>query len=330
MKKIRIAILGLGRWGSNYLRTFQMLKNVEVTHVCTRKKSDAEKKIKTLGIEYSGKITTDYREILSNKSIDAVAIVTPGATHYQFAKKALQAKKHVLVEKPLTLSVEQAKELTKFAQRKKRILMVGHLHRYNPAIEIIKKDLKKGIIGKIQYIQTIGTGNGPIRSDTNVLWDFFPHDITILSYLLDSVPQEVNAQGAAYIKKNNEDVVTMNLQFPNNIFTISMASWLYPFKKREVIIVGETGYIVFDDYAKKEKVKYFKKESNEEYKSPEISDKKPLTEELKHFVECIVKKKKPMTDGFEGVKIVAILEAADRSLKKKGEPIKIPKISTEV
>lgn len=324
-KPIRIGVIGLGRWGINYFRTFSELKNCTVKYVCATKKKTLSEAIKKVKPIIMPKAVIDYNDLLNDKELDAVAIVTNGASHCKLAKEALEANKHVIVEKPLAFTSQDVKKLISISNKKDKILMVGHLHLYNPAIRKIKNDITRGLFGKINYIHSFGAGNGPVRNDMNVLWDFFPHDVSILLYLLDKFPLSVSANGACYIKNGVEDVVTMDIMFPKNIFATSIASWIYPLKKRDVVVVGKKLYAVFDDYAKKNKLGYYNKKVPTSIYAPKISSSKPLTEELRHFLDCIENDKTPLTDGNEALKVTRVLESAQKSLRNKGKRIKITK-----
>lgn len=326
VKTVNIGIIGVGRWGTNYLRVFNSLENARVKWICATKQATLKEAL--LKVEAKAiKTTTNYKDILKDKEIDAIAVVSSGSTHHKFAKEALKCKKHVIVEKPLAFNSKDAKELIKISKENKKILMVGHLHRYNPGIQRLKADIDKGLFGKINFVYFSHFGNGPIRSDMNVIWDFFPHTLSILLYFFEKPPLSVSVNGASYINKGIVDIATMDMLLPNKIFATSIASWLYPLKKMEITVVGEKLYATFDDYAKKEKLKYYYSRpsvidgkvivKDEGYTSPVISDAKPLTEQLKHFLDCINKNKVPLTDGYEGLKVVSILETAQKSLDSR-------------
>lgn len=314
---MKTAVIGAGRWGTNYLRTFAEI-GIEVKWICaiseeTLKKAADAAKVKA-------KATTKYEDALKDEEVDAIAIVTPGSTHYRIAKDALKAGKHVLVEKPIALSSKEAQELVDIARKEGLILMVGHLHRFNPAIRRIRKDIEAGAFGKISYISSAGAGNGPVRSDMSALWDFGPHDVTIASYLIGSYPKSVSANGASFLKKGVEDVVTMYMKFSGNAFATAFGSWLYPLKRREVVVVGERMFAAYDDYEKRLRYIDAKSGSSRDIK---FGDEKPLTEQLRHFVDCVKGNRKPVSDGAEGVKVVKVLEAAEKSMKEGGKPVKV-------
>jgi len=307
---MEIGLIGVGRWGINYLKTLNEM-GVAVKWICASTQKSLDK---ALEINTNAETTTNYADILNDEEVEAVIIATPGATHYQIAKEALQAGKHVLVEKPLALNAKEAEELVRLAGKK--VLMVGHLHRYNAAIVKIKADIKE--FGKIRYINSVGTNNTP-RSDMSALWDFGPHDLTIISYLLGEYPKSVSANGNAFLKEGIEDVFNMSMKF-SETFATAMGTWLYPEKTRKLVVVGEKMSAIYDDYAKADKLKYYR---NGDCEVQELEHLKPLTEQLKHFLDCAENNKKPLTDGADGLKVVKVLEAAKESINKGGAPVKI-------
>lgn len=329
----KIGIIGVGRWGLNYLKTLNEFKGVEIISICSKTEATIKNALESVKLRSTPDTTTNYKQVLENEEIDGVAIVSPGSTHYQFAKEALLFNKHVIVEKPLAFSSKNVEELIKISHQMKKILMVGHLHLYNPGIQKLKSDIDKGLLGRINFICTSQFGNGPIRSDMSAIWDFFPHTISILLYLLERFPLSVSANGASYIKDKIEDVVTIDMHFPHRIFVTSSASWLYPLKKMDIAIIGEKMYATFDDYSKKSKLKYYDSRPkiikgklvtrDKGVYIPPICNAKPLTEQLKHFLWCIKNKEVPLTDGGEALKVVKVLEAAQKSLAKRGAPIRV-------
>lgn len=333
MKQPVIGIIGLGRWGTNYLRTFGNLCSVK--WVCSRRESTMREALQKAN-NSQARSTTNYKNILYDEDVDAVAIATPGSTHFRLATEALQAGKHVLVEKPLALSLKDAEQLARTARNKKKILMTGHLHLFNPGIQKIRSDIARGLFGKINFINMAHFGNGPVRTDMGAIWDFFPHSASILLYLLDNMPTEVSANGKSYITKGIEDIATMDAFFPGNIMASCTGSWLYPFKKMELVVVGEEMYASFDDYADNDKLRYYSsrpKISNgkieimdDEAESVKIPDTKPLTNEAMHFLDCVIKDKEPITGIDEALQVTKVLEAAQQSLRKKGFPVRIKRV----
>ena len=332
-KMINIGIIGVGHFGINYLKTFNQLDNAVVRWICAANNTTQNRVSHQLNLPSSIKTTTNDKDILGDKKVDAVAIVTPGSTHYKLAKEALMSNKHVIVEKPLAFSSYQVKELIKISNKKRKKLMVGHLHRFNPCFNKLKEDIKRGIFGRINYIHSVHAGNGPVRSDMNAMWDFFPHTVSILLNLLEELPIEVSSNGKCFLNKDIEDVVTIDMVFPNKVFSTTMVSWLYPIKKMDMTIIGENLYATFDDYGKNGKLKYYKNKpplaekdttmKKSGYYFPRFKDGKPLTRQLQHFLDCINFNKEPITNGVEGLKVVSVLEAVQKSLRSNGARIKV-------
>ena len=229
---------------------------------------------------------------------------------------------HALVEKPICLKSKQAEDLIKISKKKNKILMVGHLHLFNPGIQKLKADIKLGLFGKIRYISIFHSGNGPVRTDISALWDFFPHSVSILLYLLEKYPVVISADGAAFLKKGNEDIAVMSLKFPNNIFATSTGSWIYPAKKLEIVVGGEKMYAVFDDYAQESKLKYYK---GIDCRNVHIENFKPLTAQIEYFLNCVRSNKIKINGGKAALDVTKILELAQKSLRN-GVKIKIGRL----
>jgi len=325
--KTNIGIIGVGRFGINYLKTFNQLDNASVSWICSRSKDTLDKVNNELDL--SVKTTTDYRNILKDRDVDAVAITTPAITHYKIAKGALLAGKNVIVEKPLTTSSKECEKLIEISKSKNKVLMAAHIHRYNAGIQKLKEDIDAGKLGKINFIHYTHFGNGPVRTDINALWDFLPHTSTILNYFFDEMPVSVSASGACFLQEKVEDIVTVNMKYKNGSYVAAIGSWLYPFKRMYLVVSGQKLFAVFDDYAKKEKLKYYNNVPIMEdgkpiivdkgYSSPNIDETKPLTVELKHFLDCVRNNKQPLTDGNEALKVIKILECAQKSLDDGGK-----------
>jgi len=321
----------------NYVRVFNELPQSETYWCCDL---DINKLNYIKNAYPFAKVSEDYKDILNNPEIDAVCISTPASTHYKIAKECLQSGKDVLVEKPFTMSVAEGKKLIKLSEETKRIIMVGHIFRYNHAVQQLKKYISNGDIGNVYYIHASRTGLGPIRNDVNAMWDLAPHDISIILYLLDSEPSNVIARGQSFLQEGKEDVVFMTLEFPNKIIANIHVSWLDPQKVRKVTVVGSKKMAVFDDTENLERLKIFDKgatihkpaESYGEFRLllrdgdihiPKVDTTEPLKKEALHFLECIKERKKPLTDGEDGLKVVKILEAAQKSLKNNGKTVDV-------
>jgi len=315
---IKIGVIGYGYWGPNIVRNFQNIKGCQVKMVADLASRHLE------GI----KTTQNYRDILKNPQIKAVAIATPAVTHYSLIKESLLAGKHVFTEKPLVLKVNQGKELIALAKRKKRTLMVGHTFEYNPAVRKIKEILKRGDLGKPLFIYSKRLSLGPIRSDVSVIWDFAFHDISIITYLLDKEPVRVSAREKYLLRKNVADAGFIEMEFPNNITAQISVSWFYPIKERGTVIIGSKKMLVYDDTnSEKPLVVYHHQGSNWLVKPkisyPKVKKEEPLRIECQHFIDCIRKKKTPLTDGQRGLKIIKILAAVQKSLDSNSRLIKI-------
>ncbi len=330
---VNVALIGCGYWGPNLARNFHQLERANLIACCDL---DAERGRRLQRLYPGLRVATDVSEILGDPQIEAVAIATPPRTHYALAKSALEAGKHVLVEKPLTMDSAQAMELHRLAEERGLVLMVGHVFEYNPAVRAIKRFIESGEIGEVYYAYSTRVNLGRVQSDINALWSIAPHDISILIYLLGQMPEEVQATGARYLNDSVEDVVFVNLRFPSGVLAHVHASWLDPSKVRQMTIVGSRKMIVYDDVAA-EKIRLYDKgvyKKGEpiygefQYKLhsgdiliPKIRMSEPLKVECAHFLECILDGKRPLTDGINGWRVVRVLEAADRSLQRGGKPV---------
>jgi predicted dehydrogenase len=273
--------------------------------------------------------------VLLNSDVEAVAIATPVPTHFQLAREALLHDKHVLVEKPLTNQSEQAQELIDLAEERGRVLMVGHTFEYNPAVQYLKDYIEEGGLGEVYYINCTRVNLGIFQSDINVIWDLAPHDISILLYVLDSMPSQVSARGAAYVQPQIEDVAYVTVNFPDGVMADIRVSWLDPCKIRRITVVGSKKMIVYDDVEPTEKIKIYDKgvdappysDTMEEFRlsyrygditTPAIPNDEPLAVEAEHFLDCIRHDRVPRSNGTVGRRVVKILEGAQRSLKNGG------------
>ncbi len=314
-----IAQVGLGYWGKNIFRNLYELK---ILHVA------CDLNLKLLN-QYKAEFpsinfTSNLGEVIQNPDIKAVVISTPARLHYEMAKEALLAGKDVFVEKPLALSAKEGEELVRLAEEKKKVLMVGHILQYHPAVEKLKELVLNGSLGKIQYIYSNRLNIGKLRTEENVLWSFAPHDISLILMLVGEEPKRVYAWGGDYIYKGIYDTTITILEFSNDVKAHIFVSWLHPFKEQKLIIIGTQAMAVFDDTTKEKLFLYPHKIDWKEGKIPvankaeyhviPIEDREPLKVELMHFVECVLKRKKPLTDGEEGLKVLRILEQAQRLL----------------
>jgi UDP-2-acetamido-3-amino-2,3-dideoxy-glucuronate N-acetyltransferase len=317
-EEIGLGIIGAGRWGINHVRTANQLLGKNLKYVCDFNPA-AEERIK--GISDSIPFTTRLEDITENPGINAVIIATPAETHYEVSKKALLNSKNILVEKPITLISSHAKELVDIARKVNRKLMVGHVLLYHPAVKKIKKMIGEDKIGKLQYIYSNRLNLGSIRSEENILWSFAPHDISVIQYLLESNPLDVDAKGAAILQNEIEDTTITYLSYPGNIFAHIFVSWLHPFKEQRLVIIGEKGMLVFEDSLKTDKLKFYPKgfrnvngslqKFEGDFEVIEFENLQPLAEEQKHFFNSITNNENPLTDGIHAVEVLEILEKED-------------------
>ncbi len=310
-----VGLVGLGYWGKNLLRN---LYELEVLH--TACDSDGtileERKTKFPGVRYS----SSFDGIIGTPEIRAVAIATPVSTHYEYVKRALLAGKDVFVEKPLALNIREGMELVEVARREKRILMVGHILQYHPAVIRLKSLIASGELGKIQYIYSNRLNIGKLRTEEDILWSFAPHDISVILMLLGEEPVKVSALRGDYLNNGIFDVTLTTMEFRNGVKGHIFVSWLHPFKEQKLIVVGSKAMAVFDDISKEKLFLYPHSIEWKDGKIPiaqkadyvviPVEQKEPLKEELSHFVECVTERKKPRTDGGEGLRVLTILERA--------------------
>lgn len=330
-RHVKVGVLGAGYWGPKLIRNFQEIPDAEMAMVCDLQ----EDRLAHIGELYPAiRLTKDYRELLAS-DVEAVAIATPIPTHYQLAKEALLAGKHVLVEKPLTSNSEQAEELVELAAETGLTLMVGHTFEYNPAVEYLRRLVSSGELGRIYYINATRVNLGIFQPDINVVWDLAPHDVSILMFVLGAVPVNVSARGGAYVQRRIHDVAYLTLHFPDEILADVRVSWLDPCKIRRITVVGSRKMVVYDDVEPTEKIKIYDKgvdvppysDTFEEFHlsyrygditTPAIPNVEPLRVECEHFLHCVRTGEKPRSDGQNGLEVVRILEAATRSLLNGG------------
>ena len=333
---VKIGLVGTGYWGPNLVRNFSQLPSSQLVKVCDLEEGNLKKILKIVPGVYP---TKDYRDLVEDGNIDAIVIAAPAATHYRLARQALEHGKHVMVEKPLSLTVKEARELVEIGHRENKILMVGHLLEYHPAVRRLKELIDSGEMGTIYYLYSRRVNLGKFRSEENALWSFAPHDISVALYLLGDAPVQVTARGECYLQDGVEDVAFLTLHFQNKIMAHIHVSWLDPYRMREFTIVGSKKMVQFDDTSNMEKIKIFDKgaaytgayEGYGESLSVRIGDilipkvdmKEPLREECQHFLDCVMEGSPPQTDGESGLRVVQVLEAAQKSMKKEGAPVKL-------
>ena len=321
MKEIKLAIMGAGRWGINHVKTAHELLKGNLKIVCDiDKKKEREVKL----ISQSIKFDTDLNLVFDDKEINTVIVATPAETHFELAKKSLIKNKNVLVEKPITLLTAEAEELIELSHQQQKKLMVGHVLLYHPAINKLKNMITDGTIGKVQYIYSNRLNLGSVRSEENILWSFAPHDISIIQYLLEHKPINIDAYGASFLQNKIEDTTLTYLRYPDNIHAHIFVSWLHPFKEHRLVVIGNKGMIVFEDSLSQNKLKYYPKgftKINHEltkfegdFETIDFDNLSPLEEEQKHFFNSIINNQEPLTNGDHALEVLKILEEAQKKL----------------
>lgn len=324
----KIAVVGAGYWGKNLVRNFASLGSLSV--LCDLDEKNLNESKKT----YPGlKTTTSLPDILSDDSIDAVVISTPAEMHYRMVRDCLLSDKHVFVEKPLALNVEQGEELVNLSDERERILMVGHLLQYHPAVIKLKELVEGGELGKIQYIYSNRLNLGKIRREENILWSFAPHDISVILSLTGEMPESAYSSGGNYLHEKIADVTLSHLSFPSGIKAHIFVSWLHPYKEQRLVIVGDRKMASFNDLNSEDKLVVYPHiiEWKDHLPTPNMKEGQvvpvdqvePLREECRHFLECITNNRQPRTGGPEGLKVLTVLQACQESLEHKGKIVPV-------
>jgi predicted dehydrogenase len=328
---LRFAVIGYGYWGPNIVRNLRGLEGCQVVGICDQTPA-ARKRIQAAhpGIP----VYSDANELVKSPNVDAVAVITPVWTHYELSKAALENGKHVFVEKPFTSNVDQGIELINLAEQKNLQIMVDHTFLFTGAVRKIKKLLHDGMLGKLYYYDSTRVNLGLFQHDCNVIWDLAPHDLSIMNHLLHKDAEAVSATGQAHLN-SFEDIAFITAYFPDKMIAHVNVNWISPVKVRTTLIGGEKKMLVWNDLEADEKLKIYDKgvdvKSQEgvynllvSYRSgdmwaPQVEQVEALKLELTYFVECIQKDTKPFNDGWAGLKVVRMLEAASESLAKRGE-----------
>ncbi len=340
-EKIRIALVGVGYWGPNLARNIGQCPGARFAGVCDRDGARA----KSAAAPHNGAFAdTDLATTLARPEVDAVVLATPSGLHYEQAKLALSAGKHVMVEKPLAHTSEEAAELVQLAAKNKRVLMVGHTFLYNNVVRDVKRRIDGGELGSVRYIYAQRLNLGRFRTDSDVMWTLAPHDMSILNMWLDARPVRVSARGYSYIypKSGVAEVAFVHLEYPQGRSAHLHLSWLDPQKRREMVIVGSDKMLVYDDVDADAHIRLYDKKAEAEHQGqltdfadfttrlragdlviPNIRLVEPLKVEIAHFAECIAQGTTPLTDGRHGLEVVAALESASRSMAADGKFIDI-------
>jgi predicted dehydrogenase len=323
---LRVGVIGYGYWGPNLARNFYELSGSELVTIVDRKVDQLER----ARSKYPEVVLKKEYKELFDMDLDAIVISTPPKTHFEIAKNCLLNGLHVLVEKPMVLNNRDAKELIELANAKGLTLMVGHIFEYNSAVLEMKKYIDSQELGDVYYIDTARLNLGLFQRDSNVLWDLAPHDISTLLFLLEQTPVSVSAHGMACVTEGIHDVAYLNLVFPNNLMAFIHVSWLDPSKVRRITVVGSKKMAVYNDLGAEGKIKIYDKGVDPEYTDtfgefqyayrtgditiPSFRFVEPLREECQHFLDCIMNKTEPRSSGLDGLRVIKILEAAERSM----------------
>jgi predicted dehydrogenase len=334
-KMIRIGVIGYGYWGPNIVRNLHGLDSTRVEMICDKSSASLARARKA----YPSVATcSDPEDILTSPNIDAVAVITPVWTHYDLAKKALQNGKHVFVEKPFTSSSKQAEELIELAARKNLTIMVDHTFLFTGAVKKIRELTESGALGNLYYYDSLRVNLGLFQHDVSVIWDLAPHDLSIMDHIIKGEPEAVVATGERHLN-GVEDVAFMTIYFPGNVIAHINVNWLSPVKIRMTMIGGQKKMLVWNDLVRDEKVRIYDKgvtiTSGDDiqkllvsYRSgdmwaPQLEEPEALRVELDYFAKCIMNNQTPFNDGHAGLRVVRMLEAAEVSIQKRGELVRL-------
>jgi len=323
-----IGLAGCGAWGVNIARNLHQMGQLSV--VCDARPAALEKAAEVCrGV----RTTRRLEDLLEDPALKAVAIATPAETHHALARQALLAGKDVFVEKPLALGVEQARDLIALAAERRLLLMVGHLLEYHPAIRKLKELVAAGELGQVHYAYSNRLNLGKVRKEENILWSFAPHDVSVILLLMDALPEWASTSGQHYLQHDVADVTMTCLGFPGAPRAHIFVSWLHPYKEQKLVVIGSRKMAVFDDVVKEGKLKIFDKGIEWSEGEPVtrqtaettlfFPEKEPLREELAHFVECVQTRATPRTDGHNGLRVLRVLDACQRSLRAGGVPVRL-------
>ncbi len=333
---LKIGVIGYGYWGPNIVRNLADIKEAKVQAIC-----DLNPEIvKRLKEKYPYlKITSDYKDIIQSKDIDAVAIITPVSTHFELAKAALEHGKHIFVEKPFTANVKQAQTLINLARKKKLTIMVDHTFIFTGAVRKVKELIDNGTLGDLNYYDSTRVSLGLFQHDVNVIWDLAPHDFSIIDYVIKNKPVALTAQGVDHIGRGKENIAYITMYYDNNLIVHINVNWLSPVKVRTTLIGGQKKMLVWDDLETDEKIKLYDRGVDVKNKegiyrlmvdyrsgdmwSPRVDHTEALKKELIYFAHCIEKNETPINDGEAGLRVVKMLELADKSLRAGGKLIKL-------
>jgi UDP-2-acetamido-3-amino-2,3-dideoxy-glucuronate N-acetyltransferase len=323
-----VCVVGCGHWGKNLIRNFFELG--ALYGFCDSDPARLESFRKQFP-DARGYISLE--EVLADRSLQAVALASPAEQHHGMGMAALRAGKDVFVEKPLALNPKDGVEMAEAARDFRRVLMVGHLLRYHPAIRKIQELQSRDVFGRIEYIYSNRLSMGKIRREENALWSFAPHDISVILALMGEQPVQATATGGAYVQPNIADVTVSNMLFANGTRAHVFVSWLHPYKEQRLVVLGSKQMVVFEDSRPDHKLMLWDKHiewkngiidaSKPEGTPVEFSPEEPLGLECKHFLECVAERREPLTPGEEGVRVLHVLQACQKSLQMNGEPVQV-------
>ncbi len=318
-----IAVVGCGYWGKNIVRNFfEMGLLRRVCDAC-------EETVKSVEARYQVPASTVLEDVLTDPAVEGVAVAVPAAAHYDVVTRCLLAGKHVFVEKPLALHIEDGRRLVALAHHHHRLLMVGHILQYHPAVLRLKELIDQGELGQIKYIYSSRLNLGKLRTEEDILWSFAPHDISAILFLLGEMPVRVGSQGGTYLDSHVVDTTVTTCEFNSGVNAHIFVSWLHPFKEQKLTVVGGKKMAVFDDMEPKAKLVLYEHRIDWLDRVPvahkdgghviELPAEEPLRKECEHFVECMRTGQTPRTDGQNGIQVLQVLEACERSLVAEGK-----------
>ncbi len=334
---INVGVVGVGYWGPNIIRNF-VASNKFSVKICADLN---QKRLDYIQSLYpSIETCRDYQDIIKDKSVEVIAICTPVFTHYEISRAALEAGKHILIEKPMTSTSKESEELVNLAEKKKLVILVDHTFLFTGVVKKIKELIEGGEIGDIYYFDSVRVNLGLFQHDVNVVWDLAPHDISIMDYLINRKAESVVATGADHLGSGLEDVAYVTVYYPENIIAHIHVNWLSPVKIRQTQISGTKKMIVWDDNSPSEKIKVYDKgieviqtmdqiyNTLIQYRTgdmycPKIPQTEALAAEIQHFFDCLNGHEKPISDGYTGYRVVQFLEMSEKSIKNRGKEIKL-------
>lgn len=339
---VRVAIVGCGYWGQNLLRNFCELEEADVTVVCDL---DSRALVRATRRYPTVEATQSYTEVIADPRVDAVVLATPVSTHYPLAQRALQAHKHVLIEKPLAQNTAQVLNLIDTADQVGRTLMVDHTFLYTSAVRQMKSLVDSGDIGELLYFDSVRISLGLVQPDTNVLWDLAPHDFSIMDHICQREPRSVSAIGVKHLDTPYEDLVYVTVHFDGNLIAHFHLNWLAPVKVRRALVGGSKKMIVYDDMENSEKIKVYDKGvtqnhdperrermltgyRNGDMLAPNLATTEALRLMAREFISSITEHRHPLTDGYAAYRVVRLLEAAQQSLEENGRSIRLAEACT--